>query len=70
MLEVGNGGMTFDDYKSHFSLWALVKAPLILGANILDLDEQTMQIISGMSDGHSHTIFPITLIFFTPQLKK
>jgi len=50
MLEVGNGGMTFDDYKSHFSLWSLVKAPLILGANILDLDEQTMQIISGMSE--------------------
>jgi len=50
MLEVGNGGMTFDDYKSHFSLWSLVKAPLILGANILDLDEQTMQIISGKSD--------------------
>ena len=22
MLEVGNGGMTFDEYKTHFSLWA------------------------------------------------
>lgn len=46
MLEVGNGGMTYEDYKSHFSLWCLVKAPLILGANILNMDEQTMQIIS------------------------
>jgi alpha-galactosidase len=28
MLEVGNGGMTNEEYKSHFSLWALIKSPL------------------------------------------
>ncbi|KAM0867398.1 hypothetical protein ACQ4PT_042006 [Festuca glaucescens] len=27
MLEVGNGGMTMEEYRSHFSIWALVKAP-------------------------------------------
>ncbi|KAF8650178.1 hypothetical protein HU200_064033 [Digitaria exilis] len=25
MLEVGNGGMTTEEYRSHFSIWALVK---------------------------------------------
>jgi hypothetical protein len=25
MLEVGNGGMTFAEYRSHFSIWALMK---------------------------------------------
>ena len=30
MLEVGNGGMTDVEYKSHFSLWALLAAPLIV----------------------------------------
>ena len=25
MLEVGNGGMTTTEYKTHFSLWALMK---------------------------------------------
>ena len=25
MLEVGNGGMTTDEYKTHFSLWCLMK---------------------------------------------
>jgi alpha-galactosidase len=25
MLEVGNGGMTTEEYRSHFSLWALMK---------------------------------------------
>lgn len=30
MLEVGNGGMSLEEYKSHFSLWALVKSPLCM----------------------------------------
>jgi len=25
MLEVGNGGMTTEEYRAHFSIWALVK---------------------------------------------
>lgn len=25
MLEVGNGGMTTEEYRSHFSIWSLVK---------------------------------------------
>src|SRR5258705_1335430 len=31
MLEVGNGGMTDVEYRSHFSLWAIFAAPLIAG---------------------------------------
>ena len=27
MLEVGNGGMTTEEYRAHFSLWALLAAP-------------------------------------------
>jgi alpha-galactosidase len=34
MLEVGNGGMTQEEYKSHFSLWAMMAAPLIAGNDI------------------------------------
>jgi len=33
MLEVGNGGMTSEEYKTQFSLWCLVKAPLLIGCN-------------------------------------
>ncbi|RLM85136.1 hypothetical protein C2845_PM04G16770 [Panicum miliaceum] len=29
MLEVGNGGMTTEEYRSHFSIWALVKLPKV-----------------------------------------
>jgi alpha-galactosidase len=30
-LEVGNNGLTQTEQKSHFSLWALAKAPLLIG---------------------------------------
>lgn len=34
MLEVGNGKLTFEENKSHFSLWCMMAAPLILGNDI------------------------------------
>jgi alpha-galactosidase len=34
MLEVGNGGMTITEYRSHFSLWAILAAPLIAGNDL------------------------------------
>jgi alpha-galactosidase len=34
MLEVGNGGMTETEYRSHFSLWAMLAAPLIAGNDL------------------------------------
>ena len=34
MLEVGNGGMTNTEYRSHFSLWAMMAAPLIAGNDV------------------------------------
>jgi len=34
MLEVGNGGMTRDEYRAHFSLWAEMAAPLIAGNDV------------------------------------
>lgn len=34
MLEVGNGGMSFDQYQSHFALWAAIKSPLLIGCDL------------------------------------
>jgi alpha-galactosidase len=34
MLEVGNGGMTDTEYRSHFSLWAMMNAPLLAGNDL------------------------------------
>lgn len=45
MLEVGNGGMSPTEYRSHFSLWAMMAAPLIAGNDIAHMDEATRSIL-------------------------
>lgn len=45
MLEVGNGGMTKDEYIVHSSLWAISKAPLLLGCDVRNITIETMEII-------------------------
>ena len=34
MLEVGNGSLNYEENKSHFTLWCMMSAPLILGNDI------------------------------------
>jgi alpha-galactosidase len=34
MLEVGNGALTLDENRAHFSMWALMAAPLIAGNDL------------------------------------
>ncbi|KAJ8769957.1 hypothetical protein K2173_009039 [Erythroxylum novogranatense] len=46
MLEVGNGGMTMEEYRSHFSIWALVKSPLIIGCDVRSMDNVTFELLS------------------------
>lgn len=46
MLEVGNGGMTTDEYRSHFSIWALAKAPLLVGCDVRSMSKDTYEILS------------------------
>ncbi len=41
MLEVGNGGMTRTEYRSHFSLWAMMAAPLIAGNDVRAMLDST-----------------------------
>jgi alpha-galactosidase len=45
MLEVGNGGMTEEEYRAHFSLWAMLAAPLMAGNDIEHMDETTRAIL-------------------------
>jgi alpha-galactosidase len=45
MLEVGNGGMTAAEYRSHFSLWSMMAAPLMAGNDIAHMDETTKSIL-------------------------
>ena len=43
MLEVGNGGMTDTEYQSHFSLWAIMAAPLIAGNDVRKHDRSNQE---------------------------
>ncbi|HZM84759.1 MAG TPA: NPCBM/NEW2 domain-containing protein [Candidatus Limnocylindrales bacterium] len=45
MLEVGNGGMTTNEYTAHFSLWALLNSPLLLGNDLRSMSSATLSII-------------------------
>ncbi|KAJ6296512.1 hypothetical protein OIU78_024376 [Salix suchowensis] len=46
MLEVGNGGMTTEEYRSHFSIWAIAKAPLLIGCDVRTMSNETLEILS------------------------
>ena len=45
MLEIGNGGMTADEYRTHMSLWSLLSAPLIAGNDLRDMTDETRSIL-------------------------
>ncbi|KAL1914792.1 uncharacterized protein VTP21DRAFT_7884 [Calcarisporiella thermophila] len=46
MLEVGNGGMSYEEYKTHFTFWAAFKAPLIIGCDLRNMSPETLQILT------------------------
>ena len=46
MLEVGNGGMTDTEYRSHFSLWAVMAAPLLVGTDLRNPKQATLDILT------------------------
>jgi alpha-galactosidase len=45
MLEVGNGGMTTTEYRAHFSMWAMLAAPLLAGNDIEHMSSDTKSIL-------------------------
>jgi len=45
MLEVGNGGMTTEEYKTHFSLWCMLAAPLMAGNDLGNMSSETAEIL-------------------------
>ena len=45
MLEVGNGGMSADEYRAHFSLWAMMASPLIAGNDVAHMNDTTRSIL-------------------------
>lgn len=51
MLEVGvpidkMGGLTHEEEKTHFALWAIMKSPLIIGADLRKISKESLEILS------------------------
>lgn len=45
MLEIGNGGLTHEEERTHFALWSVIKAPLIIGADLAKISPQSLEIL-------------------------
>ncbi len=45
MLEIGNGGMSPDEYRTQMSLWAVLAAPLLAGNDLSKMDDTTRSIL-------------------------
>ncbi|WP_020524115.1 glycoside hydrolase family 27 protein [Catelliglobosispora koreensis] len=45
MMEVGNGGMTDTEMRSHFALWAVMASPLIAGNDLRSASTATLTIL-------------------------
>jgi len=46
MLEVGNGGMNANEYRTHMSLWALLAAPLLAGNDLSKMTPETIALLT------------------------
>ncbi len=46
MLEIGNNWLSIEEEKTHFALWAIVKAPLILGCDLDKISPESLKIIT------------------------
>lgn len=46
MLEIGNGGMTDTEYRTHMSLWSVLAAPLLAGHDVRTMSASLKEILT------------------------
>ena len=46
MLEIGNGGMSETEYRTHMSLWAILAAPLLAGNDLRSMTPEILAILT------------------------
>jgi alpha-galactosidase len=45
MLEIGNGGMSLVECRTHFSLWSMIAAPLIAGNDLRSMAPEIVEVL-------------------------
>ncbi|KAL1888439.1 hypothetical protein Sste5346_009556 [Sporothrix stenoceras] len=48
MMEIGNDAMTTLEEQTHFSFWAALKSPLIIGANVATMNQSSVDILTNV----------------------
>ncbi|KAG9127803.1 hypothetical protein FRC07_008995 [Ceratobasidium sp. 392] len=46
MLQIGNGNLSYEEKKSHWTAWALMKSPLFIGTNLSAITSDTLSILT------------------------
>ncbi len=46
MLEVGNAGLTYDENVTHFTMWAMLAAPLMAGNDLRNMSDEVKKILT------------------------
>src|SRR5260370_18264175 len=46
MLEIGNGGMSETEYRTHMSLWSILAAPLLAGNDLRQMPPAILEILT------------------------
>ena len=46
MLQIGNGGISMNETRTHFAMWCMLAAPLFLGTDIAALPDETIGILT------------------------
>lgn len=46
MLEIGNGGMSAEEYRTHMTLWAMSAAPLMMGHDLRETSPEMLAILT------------------------
>ncbi|WP_240920150.1 glycoside hydrolase family 27 protein [Sphingobacterium chungjuense] len=46
MLEIGNGQLTPAQDRAHFSMWAMIAAPLMSGNDLRSMDKNTLEVLT------------------------
>ncbi|KIM37201.1 glycoside hydrolase family 27 protein [Hebeloma cylindrosporum] len=45
MLEIGHSKLTYDEQKSHFTAWAFMKSPLLIGTDMSEITDEALSIL-------------------------
>lgn len=46
MLEVGNGELSQEEDRAHFSMWAMIAAPLMSGNDLRNMNKNTLEVLT------------------------